>query len=243
MPKNNHSDQRRKAATGLRTLGAILNRKGVCSDISPLSAAADQCANQVIHGAHSCGYDISNLIFLMQAPRGTLPLKARDFRVELSISMVSRFDCDLDDQFTRLEVNLEKYAYSPDGAELKSAWHFDRHLVDTKVDHPHLTEDVHPLYHFQHGGARMSKLADRLGSVLLLDPPRLMHPPMDGILAVDFVLANYAGKIWKSLRDDARYVNLVTPQFERIWKPYFDAVAGSWAKPRSGNSGFLCPFV
>ncbi len=243
MAKNNFSDQRRKTATALRSLGTILSRKGVCADIGPLSAAADQCASQGASGDNTWGYDIANLVFQMHLPKGTLPKRAKDFRVELSISIVGRFDNDLDDQFANLEINLEKYAYSAHGVELKAAWHFDRHLIDTKKDHPLVTEEIHPLYHFQFGGARMSKVADRLGDTFLLDPPRLMHPPMDGILAVDFVLANYAGNTWKSLRDDTQYRNLIAPQFERIWKPYFEGVAGSWANPRSMNSPFLCPFV
>jgi hypothetical protein len=243
MPKHNYSAERKKSAISLRTLGRILNSNGICPDISPLSAAADQCADQASYGSASWGYDIANLVFQIQAPKGTLPAKTSGFRIELSISMVSRFDGNPDDQFTRLEVNLEKYAYSAEGVELKAAWHFDRHLIDTENDQPNVTEDIHPLYHFQFGGARMSKVVDRLGASLLLDPPRLMHPPMDGILAVDFVLANYAGAKWKLLRDDAQYSNLIAPQFERIWKPYFDSLAGSWANPRSGISKFLCPFV
>jgi hypothetical protein len=243
MPKNNYSDQRKKAATALRSLGTILSRKRVCADIGPLSAAADQCANEAGHGEKSWGYDIANLAFQMHLPKGTIPGKAKDFRVELSVSIIGRFDGDLDDQFASLEINLEKYAYSPQGVELKAAWHFDRHLIDTKKDDPLVTDDIHPLYHFQFGGARMSKIADQLGDTFLLDPPRLMHPPMDGILAVDFILANYAGTTWKTLRDDPQYTKLIAPQFERIWKPYFEGVAGSWANPRSVNSGFLCPFV
>lgn len=243
MAKNNYSDQRKKSATALRTLGSVLSRKGVCADIGPLNAAAEQCATASSHGDKSWGYDIPNLIFQLNAPKGTIPTKTKDFRVELSISMIGRFDGDPDDQFSRLEINVEKYAQSATGAELKAAWHFDRHIIDTKKDSPHVTEDIHPLYHFQFGGARMSKIADKLGDTLLLDPPRLMHPPMDGILAVDFVLANYAGLVWKTLRDDAQYLHLIAPQFERLWKPYFAAVAGSWANPRTINSGFLCPFI
>jgi hypothetical protein len=212
MPKNNYSDQRKKAATALRTLGTILSRKRVCADTSPLSAAADQCANQAAHGEKSWGYDIANLVFQMHLPKGTIPGRSKDFRVELRISIIGRFDGDLDDQFVSLEINLEKYVYSADGVELKAAWHFDRHLIDTKIDNPRVTDDVHPLYHFQFGGARMSKVADRLGDTFLLDPPRLMHPPMDGILAVDFVLANYAGTTWKTLRDDPQYTKLIAPQ-------------------------------
>lgn len=227
MAKINYADERKKSATALRALGAILSRKGVCTDIGPICGAAEQCANQANHGDSGWGYDIANLVFALNAPKGTLPARTKDFRAELSISVVGRFDGDPDDQFVSLEINLEKYALSVTGSELKAAWHFDRHLIDIKKDSPHESEDIHPLYHFQFGGARMSKIAERLGDTLLLDPPRLMHPPMDGILAIDFVLANYAGATWKSLRDDAQYLNLIAPQFKRIWKPYFEALAGS----------------
>lgn len=242
--KINFADQRRKAAANLRVLGTILYRKGVCLDIGPLSGAAEQCAAAVGgRGDQSWGYDISNLVFRLQPMKGTVPAKTKDLRVELSIKMVGRFDCDPDDQFLDLEINLEKYAYTSAGAELKAAWHFDRHIIDTKKDDPLLTDDIHPLYHFQFGGAKMSQIANQLGGTFLLDPPRLMHPPMDGILAIDFVLANYAGLTWKALRDDAQYSKLIIPKLEQIWKPYFSAIAGSWANPRSGNSSFLCPFV
>ena len=66
---------------------------------------------------------------------------------------------------------------------------------------------------------------------------------MDGILAVDFVLANYAGGIWKSLRLDSQYANLITPQFEQFWQPYFTAVTSSWNNPPEFHAPFLCPFV
>jgi hypothetical protein len=239
----NYTDKRKKAATALRSLGTILSQNRICSDISPLSSAADQCANQTAHGSTSWGYDIANLVFQLHMPKGAMPAGSNNFRIELNLSMIGRFDSDADDPFIALEINVEKYAYNSDGDELKAAWHFDRHIVDTKVDDPRVTDDIHPLYHFQFGGARMSKLVGQLGKTLLLDPPRLMHPPMDGILAIDFVLANYAGITWKSLRSDAQYVNLIAPQLELLWRPYFDSVAGSWSQSRTISSPFLCPFV
>ena len=242
MPKNNYSDQRRKAATSLRALGSILNRSGVCADIGPISTAAEQCSRGAPHGPNSWGYDIANLVFRMDVPGNTVPLQTKDFRVELSISVAGKYDEDEDDQFVSLEMNLEKYAYSAQGVELKSAWHFDRHIIDTKKDDPHVTEDIHPLYHFQYGGARMYSLDGQLGTTLLLDPPRLMHPPMDGVLAIDFVLANYAGGVWKALRMDHQYANLVLPQFKQFWQPYFSSVAAGWIQPRVGRGEFLCPF-
>ncbi|EXS68134.1 hypothetical protein BF95_03395 [Sphingobium sp. Ant17] len=157
--------------------------------------------------------------------------------------MAGQFSADICDQFTKLEVNLEKFAQGQNGASLQAAWHFDRHIIDVKKEDRHNTDDIHPLYHFQFGGSRMTRIHQRLGDTLLLDPPRLMHPPMDGILAIDFVLANYAGQVWKALRGDEQYKRLVIPQFEKIWKPYFSGVAESWINPRNDISGYLCPFI
>lgn len=243
MAKKNYWDDRKKTAAALRHLGTILARNGVCVDTSPISRAADQCSSNTSPRDDRWGYDISNLVFNISAPKGTLPNTLQKFRAELSVSVSGHFSADTGDQFTKLEVNLEKFAQGQGGASLQAAWHFDRHIIDVTKDDRHITDDIHPLYHFQFGGARMTKIHHRLGDTLLLDPPRLMHPPMDGILAIDFVLANYAGKIWKILRDDEQYKRLVIPQFEKIWKPYFSAVTDSWINPRTDISGYLCPFI
>lgn len=243
MPRNNFSNERKKSATNLRSLAGILNKSRVCSDTSPLRSAAEQCCECPPLGDKSWGYDIADLTFHFDPPKGIVPANAQDFRIGLSISMVCHFDRDKDDQFSKLEINVEKYALDPEGVQFKSAWHLDRHLINTKSDSPHITDDIHPLYHFQFGGSRMTNNAFQLGQTLLLDPPRLMHPPMDGILAIDFVLANYAGLVWKSLRDDHEYTNLIVPQIERFWKPYFEAMANIWESPNSTNSAYLCPFV
>lgn len=243
MAKKNYWNDRKKTASSLRHLGTILVRHGVCADISPISRAADQCGANTSQKDDRWGYDISNLVFNMPAPKGSLPSSLQKFRAELSVSVTGHFSAELSDQFTKLEVNLEKFAQGQNGASLQSAWHFDRHIIDVKKDDRHNSDEIHPLYHFQFGGARMTEIHDRLGDTLLVDPPRLMHPPMDGILAIDFVLANYAGRIWKSLRDDAQYNRLVVPQFEKIWKPYFNSITSSWMNPRTEISGYLCPFI
>lgn len=240
MPKNNHSAQRKKTATALRSLADILIRNEVCADIGPLHAAAAQCAD---HSDKTWGYDINNLVFQSALPKDTMPNDAKNFRIVLSSSFLGHFDREADDRFSKLEINIEKYAQASGGKELKAAWHLDRHLIDTGADSPHITEDIHPLYHFQFGGARLREIAEDLGRVLMVEAPRIMHPPMDGILAIDFVLANYLGGAWKSLRNDDRYSNLVTGQHKHLWKPYFDSLALSWSTARPNNSCFICPFV
>lgn len=89
----------------------------------------------------------------------------------------------------------------------------------------------------------MKAISGRLGETFFVDPPRLMHPPMDGILAIDFLLANYDGAMWKQLRDDGQYANLVNAKLKELWEPYFKSIAGSWYNPREKLSCFLCPSV
>jgi hypothetical protein len=48
---------------------------------------------------------------------------------------------------------------------------------------------------------------------------------METILAVDFMLANFAGAIWKKLREDGAYLRVVHDAMQRLWKPHYDQIA------------------
>ncbi len=60
------------------------------------------------------------------------------------------------------------------------------------------------------------------GSLLLLESPRLDHKPLDGILAVNFVLANFLGLAWQGLlnSEDGRYAELVREAEKRCHLAY-----------------------
>lgn len=242
MVKNNFNQRRTELATSLRNMGTLLNRHGVCIDVSPLHSAAAQVATGNPRNRF-WSYDIQNLAFRVAVPRSIAPKYASDFRIDLSLRLSGDFTADAADQFTAMEINVEKYAQGATGQQLKSAWHFDRHIIDTSTDDPYMTDDIHPLYHFQFGGANMGSISQNLGGTFLVDPPRLMHPPMDGILAIDFVLSNYEGKTWKALREEHQYMNLVDAKLAQIWKPFFSSVSNSWTNPREHLSRYLCPTV
>ena len=235
MPKINCADIRKRKSTTLRQLGTILNRHKICADISPIESAAQQCLSHFPYGRDSWGYNISNLVFRLDNPSGISLRGAKEFRIELSV--VAKGDCDPDesDRFRHLEIDLEKFIQNANDEELKTAWHFDRHIGDDRG------KEVHPLYHFQYGGKKLEEINGSLGATFLLDPPRLMHPPMDGILAVDFVLSNYAGEVWRDLRLDGEYINIVNGAFEDIWKPYFEAVTSNWSFPKRDKHNLFCP--
>lgn len=96
------------------------------------------------------------------------------------------------------------------------------------------SSELHPLYHFHFGGRRMMNTIDDgsgdLGDILLLAPPRIAHPPLDAVLAVDFVVGNFYPHDYKTLRDDEGYLRLIHDAQVRCWKPYANVCAGAWSK-------------
>jgi hypothetical protein len=62
----------------------------------------------------------------------------------------------------------------------------------------------------------------------LLGPPRLPYPPLDAILAIDFVLANFRGSVWRDLRSVAEYRRLVLEAQHRLWRPYMEMLGGAF---------------
>lgn len=239
MSKAKFDAKRRVTASNLRRLADVLLKRGICTDLSALFSAASQCVSEKPKGISSWGYDISNLIFRFQTPKGTIPKEAKNFRIEFSMRVRGDFGNNESDQFEELAIDLEKYVELDNSPDLKSAWHFDKHVGDKGQ----ITREVHPLYHLQFGGNKLNECHDNLGAMFLSEPPRLMYPPMDGILAIDFVLSNYAGSVWNDLRVDGEYMNLVKPAYDGLWKPYFEAIVSSWSNPPLANNQLLCPHI
>lgn len=67
------------------------------------------------------------------------------------------------------------------------------------------------------------------GDLLILDAPRLMHPPLDLFLAVDFLLTNFIeSRTWKNLRADTTYQAIVIDSQKDWWKGYFKQISEYW---------------
>lgn len=114
----------------------------------------------------------------------------------------------------------------------KASWHFDRHPDKRSDGKPDENPDFdHPLYHLHFGGKEINQGQIEYGEVLLLESPRILHPPMDIVLAVDFVLGNFyskeSGKV-NDLRDNPTYKKLVVKAQNRFWKPYFLGLAANF---------------
>jgi hypothetical protein len=71
------------------------------------------------------------------------------------------------------------------------------------------------------------------GTGLILESPRIAHPPMDAILGIDFVLTNYFCSSRLDFREEGDYSNLLRAAQKRIWLPYARAL--DWTKRREDN--------
>lgn len=164
------------------------------------------------------------------------PTDARELNILLTIELIA--NCvdkdDLNDPFDYLQLDLEVRGNSIGNsrAHVFCAWRLD------KQPHGQSGHFVHPLYHIQYGGEKVWEQCqddEDYGRQLLLTSPRIAHPPLDPILAVDFVLSNFFAEKWAKLRNDAGdYIDLVKEAQNRYWRPYAIAMASNWDK----NLGF-----
>lgn len=99
---------------------------------------------------------------------------------------------------------------------LQCSWHLDKH------DPSKGTSTSHPLYHYEYGGSELSKAPGfNYGDFILMDSPRIMHPPLDLVLAFDFVIKNfYDYEKHRNLTDDPLYKKYIRNAQYRLWRPY-----------------------
>jgi hypothetical protein len=132
------------------------------------------------------------------------------------------------DPFKNLGIEIIISGESGKSDELVAPWYLDRFEPEnTGTNDSGLEGDfVHPRYHFQFGGNEMK--GRDCGDLILLKSPRLAHPPMDGVLAVDFVLSNFFPSEWSKLKKDNEYAGVISSAQRRYWKSYATALTLGW---------------
>lgn len=241
----NANNFRKKRANELRLLGQVLSKSLSCKNPTILN----QPANNIYapSGKDSWGYNLDGLRFEVEIPQNTLPTNlTKNLEVIINLSIQGEcVDDDEHDSIHTLKLDIEISSLTNNGDKHLCAWHFDRHIEgQPEEDASTPPSESHPLFHFQHGGHGMEHLADSLGKVLLPPAPRVAFPPMDALLAVDFILSNFCGEEWQNLRDDGTYKNIVGLSQKRLWKPYFKMILDFWSggdPAKKGNIQRLWP--
>ncbi|MHB8178352.1 MAG: hypothetical protein ACYDA5_10355 [Vulcanimicrobiaceae bacterium] len=224
-----------KRATELRELGTFLSQRRLASGVEGLFRADSAC-RQAIAGEDQSHYfyEVVNLKFTIdEVPRHVLPSDATNLAVELRARVAGSCpETEFDDPFSELNIDIRLTGIRvPSNDRLILAWHLDR------VNDDHKPEEIHPLYHFQHGGKTVKESKDlSWGNGLFLDAPRLLHPPLDMVLAVDFVLANFLPTRYVECIEDGLYCRLVRDAQVRILGPFFRSIAAFWTGGNSPSS-------
>jgi hypothetical protein len=239
-----------------------LEQHGFTLDAGPVREAARQCRSAIRTargdvpdaGREFWGYEITDLRILLAAQRHCRPRAATMDQVSgsLTVTVEEYVPQDLDEvgagfaHLRRLDTDFHFDAeLVVDGVSqiVRAAWHLDTHLyVGTESD------AAHPRFHFQVGGESLDDLDSAIRGVFVPEAPRLPCAPLDGILAIDFILSHYCGRDWQALRDlDPSYVYLRKAPMRRYWQPYYQALSEGIAQldddPSGGAASVLVPSV
>jgi hypothetical protein len=244
---------RKKISEQIRNYGNLLYENRIVGDKTPFESAAHECSNgQIppikgikIDYAKSWGYTLSNLVLSIPKEinnKGVRPDGSYIDKLEveaLIVGNVVREDY-AEDPFAHLEFNITVKGKNGTGDAMVACWHLDRH-PDAQDDGSPV--DIHPRYHFQHGGNRLK--IKNYGDHLVLESPRVMHLPLDAVLGLDFVLANFRGKDRKSLFGNQTYQDCLAEVQKTFWRPYIHSLANRWDSYPTGryewNSLEICP--
>ncbi|WP_225775348.1 hypothetical protein [Pseudomonas sp. Marseille-Q5115] len=225
---------RKQIASELRLLGGVLNRNvsDVCFDTGPITQAANMCGISKPYGPESWGYQVDDLRFRVKTPQKVIPSTVGDYlHVMMNFKIQGKCSSDLTDLIKLLEFSI---VVTNEDKSYLSSWHFDKHLVsdDGGDGDP---EDAHPLYHFQYGGKNLGPLGGNHGGILIMPSPRIGHPPMDVVLAIDFVLSNFAGIHWKGLREQPDYRTRLVEAQGKYLRPYVESMLSWWNTGRESD--------
>jgi hypothetical protein len=228
------SELAKELETLARILGseARVGKKSLIVDPKPLTDAAVQCKPKGSSSSTKWKYSIQKLRFLLPDKDGTkrFPTGVSDLQLELTVTISG--DCSTRDLAVdpfveySLEIDIAG-TYKSDKVNKKAlcSWHLDRDIPPEKGK---VQQFMHPCYHFHFGGRSTWDSALDFGATLLLEAPRLAFPPLDGILAVDYVLTNYYGHSHLKFREGGSYQKLVRAAQDRCWRPYVRALASRW---------------
>jgi hypothetical protein len=198
---NTAREFREDRAHELRAVAEELRRARVVRDPEPLRRAAGECARLPTKVPLGWQYSLSRLAFRVAVPRNTFPAIPSGFLdLELSVKVAGICNTANHDPFTELAVDMHVYGEIGRPGSNVCTWHLDRHITGDAQP-----AAAHPLYHFQYGGRGMQSVQDSLGATLLVEAPRLKHPPMEAVLAIDFLLSQYDGLARERMMNISQY--------------------------------------
>lgn len=217
---------RRRKASDLSRFATALRNSRLSCDVGGFNSASADCQSNPPNGSDSWGYSLSGVRLIDPAEQKHVRPSGATLS-ELVLNVVLEGKCvptnqRKQDPLTRLGVEIKILGVNAEGQKIRSSWYMDRHSAASPMKTP-----VHPTYHFQFGGIQ-SKQAET-GNMIVASAPRVAHPPLDAVLAIDFALSNFFHEEWIELRTDkGQYYSVVKDTQRWLWMPYVKASDKGW---------------
>lgn len=152
---------------------------------------------------------------------GTTPINIKDFIISFDheLTIDDSKDFVLEDKIKDYSFDIQIIGFDENANEYFYAWHLDKNISSSEPKY------THPYYHFQGGGQRLE--GKSTGDILLIDFPRIPHPPMDLFLGIHFIINNfvsskeYPKKV--ELLNDFDYQNVIIYSQKLVWDVYFNS--------------------
>lgn len=215
----------------------FLKERRVVSDINSSYSIGDALNNsKETDGTIEWGYTSGKVTLRLSNGTVVNPGQAKSLFCSFDISVEGRIHIGktMRWEIKGTQMNLEFSAESSTvGSGWSQFWHLDTHIEDPAKP----AEEPHPMFHFHFGGKQMAQRrlskAGCWGQMLELKVPRIAHPPMDLVLATDFILSNASGAKWKKeLYNAKEYSGAVCRSQQRFWKPYKEILADFYGRSR-----------
>ena len=185
------------------------------------------------YGQNIVSYAFTLNFWQITPPDNTLPaLNNMDISLEMKVkeNLENEGEPIVGDYAMQLCISGMK-----DGQRYMCSWHLD---LDTSTDHRY----IHPRFHLTYGGKKMRDMfndsSSSFGQLLLLVTPRIPCMPMDGILAIDFILNHfYKSDDIGEILSNSQYRKAVKSSQRRLWKPYYESLHRFFANNEKNGLG------
>ena len=161
--------------------------------------------------------------------------KLEDVRVEI-------FELPPQSPGTRLQISGLHDSWAPGQIDVGKVALEDHWRIDTQAqrDPNKPPREAHPLFHYQRGGHAQDRFAgepgfvpgptlqatqDELRGLMQYPGPRVAVPPVCPTSALDLVISQHDGPLWRRLMGVPEYANVVERCQDRIWQLYVIALA------------------
>ena len=237
MAKNNKSIILSQASTLDKASQFFRNLLANAPWINCLNDAANDIRLGSSNSDKEWAVNITDLeIPLREDPKHLQPQNSKG-RLKLFVSINMKGDSarwkDCEDCILALNF---KVLVKDDKGALCSGFHID------KVGPDEVSTEFHPLYHVHF--INESQLGE--SQALSMDVPRLAHHPVDLLLGLLLVFANYDKEKYDELIADANCLGLFRESSLHILGPYYKSFSAIRWKEDLANSAYnkeLCPFV